>query len=125
MLHVIDGVIDFNKGDTVHLAVDLVDGSGTAYTLAEGDSLTLTIRELPNSSSPVLLQVANDDGEPSFTITAAQTAELDVGMYSCDIQLAMANGTIVTVYPDLTREQMGKQTKNWKNLIVNAEVTIP
>lgn len=125
MLHVIDGVIDFNRGDTVQLDVDLIDGDGTAYELQAGDRLILTIRELPNENSPVLLQVENEAGEPSFIIPASDTAELDVGRYSCDIQLQMVSGTIVTVYPELSDDQKGKDTKNWRNLIVNAEVTIP
>lgn len=125
MLHVIDGIIDFNKGDTVQLDVDLVDGDGTAYELQQGDRLFLTVRELPNEGSAVLLQVENEAGEPVFIIPASVTAELDVGRYSCDIQLQMASGTIVTVYPELAEDQKGKDSKNWRNLIVNAEVTIP
>lgn len=125
MLHVIDGVIDFNKGDTVYLSVDLVDGSGETYEMQEGDVLWLTVRELPNADSPILLQAQNIAGEAGFYLSAQETAAVPVGKYSCDIQLQTFDGKTVTVYPELTEEQMGKDNKSWKNLVVNAEVTIP
>lgn len=124
-----DGVITMFRGDDVRLVVDLslVDAEGNStgerYTMQDGDTLTLTVRRQPGAGSPVLFSVTSNSEE--ILIVPGDTAGLDVGKYSADIQLNHG-GRISTVFPllaNLTEAQRSKE-RPWNNFIITGEVTI-
>lgn len=122
MLIVDDGIIYVNRGDDFALNVSIKDGAGTAYEMQDGDYLTLTVRALPETGSAVVLEAVSLSER--IAVNGALTTDLPAGRYSCDVQLTTADGKRCTVYPLLNAGQHGK-VKNWKNFILDPEVTHP
>lgn len=120
--------ITIRRGDDESLTLDsIVDEHGNVYELQPGDYLTLSVRELPNESSPLLLESTSDT--MTIRMPHALTSRVEAGVYSCDISLFMrqADGSVLrkSVLPDDEYiAEYGKPggTKNWKNFIVNPEV---
>ena len=56
MINVGDGTIAIAAGDCGILALEIRTVDGT-YTMAETDTVELTVREKPNADSPVVLHV--------------------------------------------------------------------
>lgn len=117
MIKVIDGKIYVVRGDDDALNISLPD-----YTLGEGDVLKLTVRELPDEDSPVLLQIAGAPGAYRIPISRADTEELPFGAYSAFIRVYTANGLRHTIFPDDITDQKRQRVTNMKNFIVASEV---
>ena len=117
-------VIYLTKGDDAVLEVSSISTEGgTEYELQGTDVLTLTVRALPSAQSPALLQVDALPGSRRIVFSHADTAELDVGRYSADVQLTTAEGKRYTVWPTI----MGSGryvVKNLNNFVIMPEVTI-
>lgn len=125
MLKIEDGKIYIVRGDDEALAVDLTAGDPPEpYALREGETLTLTVRELPDAASPVLLQTAGAPGSNRILIRHDDTAGLDCGQYSADIQLRTAEGLRKTVWPALEADRGRTTIKNLKNFNIASEVTL-
>lgn len=58
MLRIHDNIVEFTRGDTVNLTVNMRHNDGYPYQMQLGDTLTLTIRK--SLDSPVALQVVSD-----------------------------------------------------------------
>lgn len=116
-------VIYLTKGDDAVLEVSSVATEGGAeYELQDTDVLTLTVRALPSAQSPALLQVDALPGSNRIVFSHADTAELDVGRYSADVQLTTAEGKRYTVWPTITGS--GRYVvKNLNNFVIMPEVT--
>lgn len=123
MLIIKDDVIYVNRGDDFKLDVELKNEDEEEYSLEEGDILTFSVRELPNRDSEVLLTATNVYMQPRIVVSHSQTESIPAGVYSCDIQLTRASGEIITVYPILKDNQHGKDSRSWKNFVVDGEVT--
>ena len=125
MLIIENGVINITKGDDAVIEVELCVGGSDAepYTMAENDILIFTVREKPAEEYPALLMVKSIPGSKRIVIRPEDTANLNVGRYSADIQLTMADGANRTVWPELTGSSRYK-VKNLKNFIVMPEVTM-
>ena len=115
MLTIKDGVISITRGDTAYLDVTLTTAGGTAYTMQEGDTLTLTVRERAEVACEVLLQSTSTNS--TIILTSEQTAALPVGNLSYDIQLTTFAGEIYTVVGATSTKT------NLKNFVVWPEVT--
>ena len=126
MAKVADGVIYLRKGDTESLSVSAKNGE-TAYTFLADDVLTFTIRELPEQASEVLLTQSVTVSTPTQTVEivlpSSLTRQLSAGKYSCDVQLN-SGGTIKTLFPITNTESPKYKATNWKNCIVEGEVTV-
>ena len=126
MAKVADGVIYLRKGDTESLSVSAKNGE-TAYSFLADDVLTFTIRELPEQASEVLLTQSVTVSAPAqtveITLPASLTRQLSAGKYSCDVQLN-SGGTIKTLFPITNTESPRYKATNWKNCIVEGEVTV-
>lgn len=120
MLIIENNSIFLNRGDDAVLNVVITNSAGEAYEIRPGDSLTLSVRELPTADSPVLLTATSSTSEIELTHTI--TSLLDVGQYSADIELTLANGSRITVWPSLTGNARFKE-KNYKNFTIMSEVT--
>lgn len=116
-------VIYLTKGDDAVLEVSsIVTPSGSAYTLQDTDVLTLTVRSLPSSQYPARIQIDALPGSKRIVIRHEDTAELDVGRYSADVQLTTAEGKRFTVWPEIAGG--GRYVvKSFNNFIIMPEVT--
>jgi len=124
MLKIIDGKIYLVRGDDEVLEVN-VSSDGEAVQLAEGDTLTLTVRELPSKESREILRVTSAPGSNRIIINHSDTADAEYGEYSADVQLMTADGRRRTVWPVIDENNIPKaEAKNWKNFILLPEVTL-
>ena len=117
-------VIYITKGDDAVLEIESITAQdGSEYALQETDVLTLTVRALPSADSPVLLQIDALPGSNRIVLRHADTAELNVGRYSADVQLTTAEGKRYTVWPTITGS--GRYVvKNLNNFVLMPEVTL-
>ena len=116
-------VIYLTKVDDAVLEISSIatDG-GEEYALQETDVLTLTVRALPSAQSPALIQIDALPGSNRIVFNHDDTAELDVGRYSADVQLTTAEGKRYTVWPTITGS--GRYVvKNLNNFVIMPEVT--
>ena len=93
MLKIHDNIVEFTKGDSVRITVNMRHHDGYPYKMQVGDTLTLTIRK--SLDSPVALQVASDSSV--ITLTAEQTKQLEPGVCCYDIELRTYSGEVYTV----------------------------
>lgn len=116
-------VIYLTKGDDAVLEVSSIATEGGAeYELQPEDELTLTVRALPSADSPALIQIDALPGSNRIVFSHADTADLDVGRYSADVQLTTAEGKRYTVWPTITGS--GRYVvKNLNNFVIMPEVT--
>lgn len=86
------------RGDSAELIVPIVleaeDGTKTPYDMADGDSLTITLRRSMNA--PVALE-KTFVGTNVITIDPTDTDELDVAPYVFDVELTLADGRKYTL----------------------------
>ena len=116
-------VIYLTKGDDAVLEISSIATEGGAeYALQDTDVLTLTVRALPSAKSPALIQIDALPGSNRIVFGHDDTAELDVGRYSADVQLTTAEGKRYTVWPTTTGS--GRYVvKNLNNFVIMPEVT--
>ena len=116
-------VIYLTKGDDAVLEVSsIATEGGEEYALQETDVLTLTVRALPSADSPEMIQIDALPGSNRIVFNHDDTAELDVGRYSADVQLTTAEGKRYTVWPTITGS--GRYVvKNLNNFVIMPEVT--
>ncbi len=116
-------VIYLTKGDDAVLEItSIATEGGEEYELQPEDVLTLTVRALPSAQSPALIQVDALPGSRRIVFGHDDTAELDVGRYSADVQLTTAEGKRYTVWPTIAGS--GRYVvKNLNNFVIMPEVT--
>lgn len=123
MFKIEDGVISITRGDDAVMEITAADESGTEYETQPGDVYTLTVRELPSRESAVLLEIPGAPGSNRIPIRHEDTADLQVGRYSADVQLTTADGRRQTIWPELTGSARYKE-KAFRNFILMPEVTM-
>lgn len=94
--------VTMTKGDTVILAIGIVDTDGTPYVPRDGDSVRFALKKSYDSSTPLILkQIPLDTME--LRIEPEETKKLDSGpargKYVYDIELTKADGTVDTFIP--------------------------
>ena len=123
MLKIEEGVIYLTRGDDAVIDVQLTIQDGGAYEMQPGDTVTLTVRELPKEESEIILDSSSAPGSNRIIINSADTENAEVGQYSADIELLTEDGKRYTVWPDL--EGSGRyKTGNMKNFVIMPEVTM-
>ena len=116
-------VIYITKGDDAVLEItSIATEGGEEYELQPEDVLTLTVRTLPSAQSPALLQVDALPGSRRIVFGHDDTAELDVGRYSADVQLTTAEGKRHTVWPTLSGN-LRYEPRSFNNFVIMPEVT--
>ena len=117
-------VIYLTKGDDAALEISGITAQdGSQYELKSEDVLTLTVRALPSAESPVLIQIDSLPGSDRIVLRHADTAEMNVGRYSSDVQLTTADGKRYTIWPSVSGS--GRYVvKSFNNFVVMPEVTI-
>lgn len=119
MLLVENDIIYLTRGDDAELEVNILDGDGNAYTMSDGDKLVLTVRELPEFTSPVMFTV--ESASKRIILSHDDTADAEVGRYSADIELR-SGGLRRTIWPKL-EEGSRYRVKNFRNFVLMPEVT--
>lgn len=98
MLHIDGFDIKLTRGDTAFLQVPITnklpDGSAVEYELAEGDTLTMTVRKTLDAD--ICFQKIIK-GENTFHIQPSDTCSCEFGKYKYDVQLNTAAGDVYTV----------------------------
>lgn len=126
MLKVIDDKVYLRRGDDEALDVEVkVDGVDT--DIGETETLTLTVRELPDAGSPVIFESTSAPGSKRIVINHADTADAEYGQYSADIQLLTADGYRKTIWPDIDVDNPPNPyalQNNFGNFIILPEVTM-
>lgn len=120
MLFVEDNVVYITKGDDAALDVSIFTENGTPYAMQDGDTLTLTVRQLPDITSPVVLSV--NSATNRIVLSAEDTRDAEVGRYSADVQFN-TGGRVRTVWPVL-EGRARRSVANFKNFVIMPEVTI-
>ena len=116
-------VIYLTKGDDAVLEVGaIVTNDGGPYEIQDGDILTFTVRQLPSSLVPALIQIDSEPGNKTIIIGHDHTSDLNVGLYSADLQLTTSDGLRYTIWPKLNRD-LRYVTKNFNNFVIMPEVT--
>lgn len=124
MLKIIEEKIYLRRGDDEVLEVNLSAGGETAQ-MGEGETLTLTVRELPSLDSAIIFATTSAPGSNRIVIRHADTADAEYGEYSADVQLMTADGLRKTVWPDIDEDNLPKaRAANLKNFILLPEVTM-
>ena len=120
MFKIDSDIVYLTRGDSAVMSVTLTDDSGAAYTMQDGDTLTLTVRETPSADADIVIQVVS--ATTDITISPEDTEDAEVGQYSADVQLTTSDGHIYTVWPPFDTGKL-KSEKNWKNWWITPEVT--
>lgn len=116
-------VIYLTKGDDAVLEISGITAQdGSQYELQAEDVLTLTVRELPSTVSPVLMQIDSLPGSRRIVIGHGDTSELNVGRYSADLQLTTPDDKRYTLWPNITGTNR-YMVKNLSNFVIMPEVT--
>ena len=115
--------IYITKGDDAVLEISGITAQdGGQYELQTEDVLTLTVRELPSTVSPVLMQIDSLPGSRRIVIGHDDTLELNVGRYSADLQLTTPDDKRYTLWPNITGTNR-YMVKNLNNFVIMPEVT--
>lgn len=121
MIYVEDNVINLTRGDDAVLIVPLTKPDGTEYILEEQEYLIFGVRELPREDSAVLLEIQSGNGDNTIEFKHSDTAEMDTGFYSAEIQMMTEGGERITVWPKLTGNSRTSKS-NRKNFCLMTEV---
>ena len=116
-------VINLTIGDDASFTLAMTNDSGEPYVMGEGEYLIFGLREQPTADSPLLLEIRSDGGSNVIEFTHADTAELQVGAYSAEVQLMMSTGKRYTVWPKLIGNSRTSKS-NRKNFVLMTEVVV-
>ena len=119
MINVGGGTIASAAGECGIRALEIQTEDGT-YTMAETDTVELTVREKPNADSPVVLHAVGAPGVAQIVLHQQDT-DIAPGQYSADIHLTPGECRY-PLRPPLDEAKGWKEAKNRKNFIVCAEV---
>jgi hypothetical protein len=96
----IDGSdITMVRGDSEVISVSLVDSTGSAVPLVEGDTVYFTLKKSPSDTTKLLQKVVTEftEGKATITILPADTKALEFRAYSYDVQINFSDGSVKTV----------------------------
>ena len=118
-----NNVIYLTKGDDAVLEASSISAADDEeYELRGADVLTLTVRALPSAQSLAMIQIDSLPGSNQIVIRHEDTAELNVGRYSADVQMSTADGKRYTIWPMLSGNQR-YEARSFNNFVIMPEVT--
>ncbi len=121
MIYVENDVINLTRGDDGEIEVPLETDEGYEYVLGENEYLIFGVREQPLLTSPLLLEIRTDGGSNIIRFRHDDTADMDVGFYSAELQMMTADGQRLTVWPMLKGTKR-TSTANRRNFCLMTEV---
>ena len=119
-----DGSIKINltRGDDAAMEVPLKNRDNEEFVLGEDEYLIFDVRLIPREDSELLVHITSIPGSNRIVFTHGDTADLEVGPYSAEIQMMTSDGKRITVWPKPTGKFKTKDTANRKNFILMPEV---
>lgn len=123
MLYIEENAIYITQNDDVALDINMTLEDGSQYQMTENETLTMTVRKLPEETSDVLIAINSIAGSNRIVIQGIDTQNVPPGQYSMDIQLNRENNTKYTIIPNNVPVSERHKVKNWKNFVVMPEVT--
>lgn len=98
MLEIIGNRIRMTRGDSAYMTVKLTRAipgcEEEEYTMAEDDTLTMTVRKNIRADTAIIKTAV---GSASFRFVPSDTEDLSPGCYIYDVQLTTAAGDVYTV----------------------------
>lgn len=107
MLYIEGNTIRLTRGDTAYITVPLTTDDGV-YEMHPTDTLTFSVKKNTREYNYILQKVVN--GTNAFHIQPDDTAKLDFGKYTYDVQLNVNNGDVFTVIPPSMFEVLAEVT---------------
>lgn len=83
--------ITLTRGDSASFHIDIVDSTGDAYELQDGDVVYFTVKKSTKTTDIVMQKTGQD-----IVIDPSDTADLKYGTYAYDVQLSYAGGGVDT-----------------------------
>lgn len=115
-------IINLTRGDDAVIEVPLYNDDKEEYVLGETEFLIFSVRVLPREDSDLLVNIVSVPGSNRIVIGHHDTKDLDVGVYSAEIQLMTSDNKRITVWPKPVGKFKIKDTANRKNFILMPEV---
>ena len=115
-------IINLTRGDDAVIEVPLYNDNKEEYVLGETEFLIFSVRVLPREDSDLLVNIVSVPGSNRIVIGHHDTKDLDVGVYSAEIQLMTSDEKRITVWPKPVGKFKIKDTANRKNFILMPEV---
>ena len=115
-------IINLTRGDEAVIEVPLYNDDKEEYVLGETEFLIFSVRVLPREDSDLLVNIVSVPGSNRIVIGHHDTKDLDVGVYSAEIQLMTSDNKRITVWPKPVGKFKIKDTANRKNFILMPEV---
>lgn len=113
-------VINLTVGDDASLSVPL-KANDAEYEMEDDEYLIFSVREKPDESSELLLEIESERGENTIVFKHDDTKDMAPGFYSCEVQLMTSDGKRITVWPKLTGSSRTSHL-NRKNFCLMTEV---
>lgn len=95
MYRVVNNNISIIRGDSATITLTVTDAQGEPYVILPTDSVTMMVRQNPNSE--VVMSKTFTDA--TLTIAPADTSSLPCGNYVYDVQLVHEDGWTDTIIP--------------------------
>ena len=95
MYRVVNNNISIIRGDSATITLTVTDANGDPYVILPTDSVTMMVRQTPNSE--VVMSKTFTDA--TLNIAPADTSSLPCGNYVYDVQLVHADGWTDTIIP--------------------------
>lgn len=115
-------VINLSRGDDATLTFDLKNDDDEPYVLGETEYIIFDVRVLPRKDSELLVHITSNPGSNRIVFRHEDTADLEIGPYSAELQLMTSDEKRVTVWPRLVGKLKTKDNVNRKNFILMPEV---
>ena len=87
--------ITLTKGDTLKVAVEIIDATGQPYLPQPGDVVRFAMKQDYSDSAPLVEKTIPNDTQ-LLTLASDDTHSLEAGRYVYDIQITYANGDVDT-----------------------------
>jgi hypothetical protein len=115
-------VINLTRGDDACLEIPMENSEKESYTMGETEYLIFGVRKIPSKDSELLINIESAPGSNRIVFNHVDTADLEIGEYSAEVQLMTAEGKRITVWPLPQGRQRIKENINRKNFVLMPEV---
>ena len=115
-------VINLTRGDDAVLEVPITNADDENYTLEADEYLIFGVRKIPSKESELLLTIQSNPGSNRIIFSHADTKDMDVGMYSAEVQLMTSRNERITVYPKPIGAYRSNEKLNRRNFVLMPEV---
>ena len=115
-------VINLTRGDDAVIEFPMENEYEEEYELGETEYLVFSVRVLPREDSELLLSIESVPGSSRIVFSHEDTASLEVGQYSAEVQMITSDNKRITIWPRPYGKFKIKDTANRKNFILMPEV---